>query len=397
MKPNAGYSTRFIMNTNDDFDNTPNNDILNKDTPVPADKEIDSNLNLSVGQMLKHLREQKSLKIEKVADNLRLDNSTVENLEQDNYKQLPPAIFVQGYIRSYAKFLDTDPEQLIRQYYQQEGNAPDLQYAAPQGIRGSAEQSALGERSKKKTPATESLGKLLLAVLIVASAMYLWQQDYLNKDLLKFLQSTKNEGNINVITDPGLVPPNLSNNDEAPQPIMPPNINNMEGSYTPPQEEDDNNSENDSPESENDNQDQTTLTTETTTSTTETTNTPTETTNTASSDNTEARHSNETPTLAETNTTETETAVVVEAPKLPVDKLQISFTGASWTEIYDATGKRLYYRTSVSGSSKNFTGTPPFKLKMGKPEVTQVIYLGEEMNLSRYHGRVTTIKIGEPQ
>lgn len=393
------------MNNNDDFDSKPNDDHFGEDTVVLADKDNDMSndnidtdtnidLNLSIGQTLRQLREKKSLKIEQLADNLRLDVSTIEHLEKDEYKRLPPAIFVQGYIRSYAKFVGAEPEHLIRQYYQQEGNAPNLQYAAPQGIRGSADHEVMNsERRNKKKSGSSSFSSFLLLLLLILGAAYLWQQNYINKEMFSFLQPTEDDGNINVITDPGLAPPNLPNGslDTA---VLEPNLSNSDdnSSYIPPQE--DAGEDNPAMDAEN--------TTDNVTDAPENTeavvlNAEEENTAITATENTDnALESNvEASSEPSDDTENAEVAEVAIAP--PVDKLDISFSGASWTEVYDATGKRLYYRTSIKGSSESFTGTPPFKVRMGKPEVTNIQYLGEEMNLKRYNGRVTTIKIGQEQ
>ncbi len=395
------------MNNNDDFDTLPNDDspeVSDKDTLAAKENDtgydaIDPDLNLSVGQTLAQLRENKNLQIEQVADNLRLDITTVENLEKDNYERLPPAIFIQGYIRCYAKLLDIDPEQLIRQYYEQEGNAPDLQYAAPQNIQSNADRTALNEERKKKKGGSSALSSLALLLLFIAGAVVLWQQGYINKDLFNFsfLQSESEDNTIRVITDPGLAPPNLPNTDGTlAAPIAPDLSASSESTtYTPPQEENDEESTATTLEAETaDNNNDATTETETTDNPTLTPATETETASNEENTDTNAA----TATEENTTTTETEEApVVVEAPKPPVDKLEVSFSGASWTEVHDAAGKRLYYRTSKAGTSHSFSGVPPFKLKMGKPEKTTVRYLGETMNLKRYYGRVTTLKIGKAQ
>ena len=73
----------------------------------------------SVGEHLRDAREQKGLSIQEVADQLYLEQRIIRLLEADDYEQLPPPAFVQGYIRAYAKLLGLAGENLIQSYRRQ--------------------------------------------------------------------------------------------------------------------------------------------------------------------------------------------------------------------------------------------------------------------------------------
>lgn len=64
------------------------------------------------GQRLAEAREAQGLALEDVASQLRLSLHILQALERDDYDQLPPAAFVTGYLRSYARLLGL-PEQEI--------------------------------------------------------------------------------------------------------------------------------------------------------------------------------------------------------------------------------------------------------------------------------------------
>ena len=59
----------------------------------------------AVGAQLQAAREQRELTLEQVARQLRLDVEVIEALENDTAEQLAAPIFVQGYLRSYARLL----------------------------------------------------------------------------------------------------------------------------------------------------------------------------------------------------------------------------------------------------------------------------------------------------
>ncbi len=85
----------------------------NKDKakPEPSEEQIES-----IGHRLKRGRKERGLSLSDVVKQLNLASEIVEALESDNTKALPGAVFVQGYLRSYAKIIKIDAEPLIEMY-----------------------------------------------------------------------------------------------------------------------------------------------------------------------------------------------------------------------------------------------------------------------------------------
>ncbi len=69
-----------------------------------------------IGLRLKRGREAKGLSLSDVVKQLSLASEVIEALESDDAEALPSAVFVQGYLRSYAKIIDIDAEPLITLY-----------------------------------------------------------------------------------------------------------------------------------------------------------------------------------------------------------------------------------------------------------------------------------------
>ena len=74
------------------------------------------------GQYLSYEREKRGISVAEVARALRLAEAVVTNLEQDDYTQLPEAVYVRGYIRAYCKFLKLDAAPVLALY--QDGTTP---------------------------------------------------------------------------------------------------------------------------------------------------------------------------------------------------------------------------------------------------------------------------------
>lgn len=65
------------------------------------------------GQQLKRAREQKGLSVSAVADAQHLRPVVIHAIEEGDYEQIDSELFLKGYVRTYAKQVDLDPDALI--------------------------------------------------------------------------------------------------------------------------------------------------------------------------------------------------------------------------------------------------------------------------------------------
>lgn len=68
---------------------------------------------ISAGTQLAALREARGWTTVQIASQLNLANRQIQALEADNYAALPGMVIVRGFIRSYAKILQTDPAPIL--------------------------------------------------------------------------------------------------------------------------------------------------------------------------------------------------------------------------------------------------------------------------------------------
>ena len=80
----------------------------------------------TTGAQLRAARKQRNLEIEQVARELHLDSAIIVALEDDNQASLPAPIFVQGYVRSYARLVGLPEDELVRSYGAQGMQPPPL-------------------------------------------------------------------------------------------------------------------------------------------------------------------------------------------------------------------------------------------------------------------------------
>ena len=68
------------------------------------------------GEVFKQARERANISLDEVSQFLHLPQEVIEALESDQQDLLPEPTYVKGYIRSYARYLELDPQPLIEGY-----------------------------------------------------------------------------------------------------------------------------------------------------------------------------------------------------------------------------------------------------------------------------------------
>ena len=72
---------------------------------------------ISVGESLSAARKKKRLRYKKLSSELNIDASYLIALEEENYGLIPGGdAYVKGFLRSYAKKLDLDPDEVIKDF-----------------------------------------------------------------------------------------------------------------------------------------------------------------------------------------------------------------------------------------------------------------------------------------
>ncbi|MEA3273431.1 MAG: helix-turn-helix domain-containing protein [Patescibacteria group bacterium] len=73
----------------------------------------------TLGEFLLEERKKAGLTLEKTAGILRVGKDYLINVEQDYYEELPPDVYIKGFLRNYAKLLELDEDEVIAIYQQQ--------------------------------------------------------------------------------------------------------------------------------------------------------------------------------------------------------------------------------------------------------------------------------------
>ena len=274
------------------------------------------------GQLLRVHREKKGMSIHEIAKRTNLDIKVVNFIEQDSDEEMPDATYVRGYLRSYAKIVDVDPDHIIALY-----NSDSPQ--PPSEVIPKVKQLSQVTSSDKPVKAFTYLLTLGLVLLLLV-----WYQS-------------------NFIVDTSMVTSSNSNNSQK-------NINGVDISYDvvihpSSWKLSDNNSEAE----------------------------PLTSKSTIYDDILRLQSDNGDQTLA-TYIEENEREKIGTIIGTGSDVLYLNVKKESWVEVYDANDKKLFLDNAFSGQQYSIHGTAPFKVLLGFSPGVTVKFNGMVFNHSRY-------------
>ncbi len=70
----------------------------------------------SFGEYLRREREMRGIPLDEIAEATRIGRSVLQALENDDFKRLPPLVYVRGFLRTYASYLGLDVNDVLLRY-----------------------------------------------------------------------------------------------------------------------------------------------------------------------------------------------------------------------------------------------------------------------------------------
>jgi hypothetical protein len=119
-----------------------------------------------LGNTLRQARESRELPLREVEWATRISAGYLSALEREDWAALPAPVYARGFLRSYATYLELDPEPLIQEYNQANPAAARIISTAPP-VRGRRRELAV-------TPTV--LGAIALTILALAFFGYVGRQ-----------------------------------------------------------------------------------------------------------------------------------------------------------------------------------------------------------------------------
>src|SRR5215475_9232416 len=108
---------------------------MNVDTPRPSRSPIPTRSSAvpsarSIGARLRHERELLGMSLEEVARATRIPAVSLERIESERWDDLPGEVFVRGFLKSYARTVGLDADEVLAQY----SAARRVPYVAPMPV-----------------------------------------------------------------------------------------------------------------------------------------------------------------------------------------------------------------------------------------------------------------------
>ena len=84
------------------------------------------------GDVLRHERKQKGISLDRASRESRIKSTLIEAIETGETAHIP-AVYLKGYVRNYARYLDIDPNDIEERMDDIEGDEPEVRSIFPDG------------------------------------------------------------------------------------------------------------------------------------------------------------------------------------------------------------------------------------------------------------------------
>ena len=297
----------------------------------------------SVGALLRMAREKAGLSLGDVASRLRMGIKQVRALEQDDYAALPTGTFLRGFVRNFAKEVGVVPEvalRLLGETHQAAAaiNASAVVMPSQQNI------SVPTPGGEFATPRARAVIVIVIAGLLLAVTWYYWEYVWPHRAAGGRPKAVIEE---KMVSEPIVARASVVNAASSPSVVAQEN-----NPLSPPPQ--------------------------------------TEVNPTASA----PAFGGEFVIAALPSLELAEVAPAAPRPPLPAGTglLGFTFTGESWVEVVDRTGKIVLDRKFKSGDAEEVVGRAPFSVVIGNAKATRMAYDGKEIDLAP-HTRVSVARV----
>ncbi len=317
------------------------------------------------GKQLRDIRVAKELDINRIASLLHLNVGLLKALEADDFSALPGTVFVQGYLKNYARLLDTPAEPILeafRQFRPQVEEKMDLKAA----------------KLKHEVRSSHTVVRLITWLLVIGiiALVVTWWRGYLQWpiDLGIETSGTLNEQQLEDGRSDQTPPGEMNGSVSLPPLLGKPEILDAPLSETSASDESGNQPE--------------------TAAEPELAAIPV----IPVIEESASIGQTESPVVAETEqampeATETPVVAVPETVEMPaeetpapatVNRIEVSFLDACWADIRDASGDFRVAGNKAAGERFVLTGVPPYTMVFGNAAAVKVTVSGEAYDLTPY-------------
>lgn len=125
----------------------------------------------ALGERFRAAREARGLSLSDVSEQIRIRSVYLAAIEEENWSAIGAPVYVRGFLRTYARFLGLDPEEVVAEFAAATGGPPHVASASRSGAnRATPVESRAHESSVYGTILLTAAA--IVAVLLIAFVVY---------------------------------------------------------------------------------------------------------------------------------------------------------------------------------------------------------------------------------
>jgi transcriptional regulator with XRE-family HTH domain len=121
----------------------------------------------ALGDRFKAAREARGLSLSDVAEQIRIRSVYLEAIESDNWRAIGAPVYIRGFLRTYARFLGLDGEQIVAEY-----NLTDAERSELVPVRGALVDPGAGQQRRRRSLSPLIWIASVVAVILVGFVVY---------------------------------------------------------------------------------------------------------------------------------------------------------------------------------------------------------------------------------
>lgn len=125
----------------------------------------------ALGERFRAAREARGLSLSDVSEQIRIRSVYLAAIEEDNWSAIGAPVYVRGFLRTYARFLGLDPEEVVATFNSAPVSSQPIP-AAPERISRSAHMAPERSQEQGSRGAPLIWAAAVVAVLLVAFVVY---------------------------------------------------------------------------------------------------------------------------------------------------------------------------------------------------------------------------------
>jgi cytoskeletal protein RodZ len=134
-----------------------------------------------VGDIIRKERVTRRITVETIAKDLKLNAKYIKALESNEYDSLPADPYVRVYLRSLAKYLSLNPEEILKKFYDERGLGSELYK------RESAAKIKVSMKEKEESRSPLLITALILIAILIGFSFFASKKGWINTSSGKIL------------------------------------------------------------------------------------------------------------------------------------------------------------------------------------------------------------------